>query len=649
MKNPQHSLRTLLNTAIRRVHPFVLIVWCAGVLAAYLMGMYVTGPFHAASRWMGAMLACTSVVVVLQRSGYRESLPIGLTRVLGTFIGALVAYIYLVLFPFTVVGMLGTVFVLEMVFMLLNIYQNGYIATMTLLIIMLISQMEPNVNPAVNCMLRFFESAVGVGVGVLLLWLIDRWNRWRTHLGRSSDGSPADMDTMPLRWGHLQVLLVASMGQLTGAALSTLVGVVLPLLQLARHADLPALAQGAIAATPLIGITAGSLLFGRLSDRRGYLLFFRLCPLIVLAGSLVGVLAGHPAGLAASLFLMGLGIGGGYSLDSDYISEIMPRRWRLTMVGIAKAFSAPGSILMAVACYFLLHEWHDPQQWNRLLLLVSLLAVVMLVTRIRFTQSPGWLYAHGRDDEAERAIRYFLGSDVTIGEIRNRPHRTAAPPADPGPLFRGENLRRVIFTGIPWACEGMAVYGIGVFLPLLVLSIGLHRPVGDAFARIVGSVETTAWINLAILPGFILGLLAVRRLSHIRMQYWGFLLCAAGLGLLLAAHLLHWHAWIALAGFMLFELFLNAGPHLITFILPAQVYPVADRGAGTGMAAAFGKAGAVLGVLFVPVLLKWGGMTLVLSIVIAVQLIGAAVTARFGRKVMPTAPPDKRKMPKQAS
>lgn len=641
MKDPQQSFRGRLNTAIRRVHPFVLIVWCAGVLAAYLVGMYVTGPLHAASRWMGAMLACTSVVVVLQRPGYRESLQVGLTRVLGTFIGALVAYIYLALFPFTVVGMLAAVFVLEMLFMLLNIYQNGYIATMTLLIIMLISQMEPNVNPAVNCMLRFFESAVGTGVGVGLLWLIDRWNRWRQQLGRTTEGASADMDTMPLRWGHLRVLMVASMEQFTGAALSTLVGVVLPLLQLARHTDLPALAQGAIAATPLIGISAGSLLFGRLSDRRGYLLFFRLCPLIILAGSLVGVFAAHPAGLAVALFLMGVGIGGGYSLDTDYISEIMPRRWRLTMVGIAKAFAAPGCILMAAACYFLLREWHGPQPWSRLLLLVSLLAVIMLVTRIRFTQSPGWLYAHGRDDEAERAVRYLLGSDVTIGDLRTRPHRSTAPPANPGPLFRGENLRRVILTGIPWACEGMAVYGVGVFLPLLVLSLGLHRPAGDAFARIVGSVETSAWINLAILPGFILGLTAVRRLSHIRMQFWGFLLCAAGLGLLLAAHLLHLHPAIALTGFMLYELFLNAGPHLITFILPAQVYPVADRGTGSGVAAAFGKAGAVLGVLFVPMLLKWGGMTLVLSIITAVQLVGAAVTIYYGRKVI--ALPDVRK------
>ena len=156
-----------------------------------------------------------------------------------------------------------------------------------------------------------------------------------------------------------------------------------------------------------------------------------------------------------------------------------------------------------------------------------------------------------------------------------------------------------------------------------------------AFDRIVRSVELTAWINLFILPGFVLGLLSVRRRCHVRTQTWGFLLCAAGLGVLLLAQLLHAPVWLSVVGFMIFELFLNAGPHLMTFILPPQIYPVAERGAGAGFAAACGKAGAVLGVFFMPLLLRWGGMTLVLATVILLQLAGAWVTASLGREILP--------------
>ncbi len=638
MKNKAGSIRQRVSNTMSRIHPFVLLVSCMGILLAYLTGMYVTGTLHAPSRWMGAMLACTSVIVVLQSPGYKESLRPGLIRVFGTFLGALIAYIYLSSLPFSVVGMLLAVFVLEMICMWLDIYKNGRIATITLVIIMLVSQMNSHIDPAMNCMLRFFESAAGVGVGIGLLWVIERWNRFRQRLlrmGENKDGRPVDMDTMPLRWGHFKVLIVASLGQVTGAGLSTLVGIVLPMIQLVRHPELSSLAQGAVAATSLVGIMVGSVLFGALSDRRGYLFFFRLCPAIILGASLFAFFSDNLPSLVIALFLMGMGIGGGYSLDSDYISEIMPRRWRLLMVGVAKASSSVGNVLIALVCVYLLDLWRDAAHWNSLLLLISVLAVVMLLCRIRFAQSPGWLLAHGRTDEAQRAVRYFLGPDVVTGELQTRNAQKETPKASWSALFRRDNLKKVVFSGVPWACEGLGVYGIGVFMPVLIMSLGLGSAAEGPLGHIASSVRLSVYINLFVLAGFVLGLFLVNRWYHVRTQTWGFVLCAAGMGLLLAGHELHWPVWVSLAGFMIFELFLNAGPHLMTFIIPPQIYSVAERGAGSGLAAAFGKAGAVLGVLFIPMLLEWGGMTAVLSVTIAVQLTGAAVTAFVGRKVLP--------------
>lgn len=634
-------IRAALGKAMSRVHPFVLLVSCLGILLAYLTGMYATGSFHSTSRWMGAMLACTSVVVVLHMPGYKEALRAGWIRVLGTFLGALVAYLYLLVLPFSVVGMLLAVFVLEMICMILNMYGSGSIATITMLIILLVSKMSPEVDPAVNCSLRFFEATVGVGVGVGLLWIIERWNRWRHKLlamGRSDDGNPVDMDTMPLRWGHLRVLIVASLGQVTSAGLATIVGVVIPMIRLAAHPDLSPAMQGVVAGASLVGIMVGSVLFGAWSDRRGYLFFFRLCPAIILLAALYAFFADSVHSLVGSLFVMGLGIGGGYSLDSDYISEIMPRRLRLVMVGVAKASSAIGNIVMAAAGFYLLRVWGTPDHWNRLLLLVAVMAVVMLLCRIRFEQSPGWLMAHGRAEEAERAVRYFLGPDVRMGEIRSRADRSDRPRASWSGLLRRGNAGRIVFSGVPWACEGFGVYGVGVFLPVLIMALGLDPASTGAFGHIVSSVKTSTYINMFVLLGFVVGLLLVNRIYHVRMQTWGFLLCSAGLGLLLAGYELHLSKWTMIAGFMIFELFLNAGPHLMTFIIPPQIYPVADRGAGSGLAAAFGKAGAVVGVAAVPLLLKWGGIAAVMSVTIAVQLVGAAVTAFVGRRVLPASP-----------
>lgn len=467
-------------------------------------------------------------------------------------------------------------------------------------------------------------------------------------------GKVVNMETMPLRWGHFRVLAVASLGQLTGAGLATLVGIILPMLQLTLHPELTAAQQGLVACTSLVGITLGSLLFGRLSDRYGYLFFFRFCPALILAAALLGYFRADVPWLVVSLFLMGLGIGGGYSLDSDYISEIMPRRWQLLMVGVAKATSSIGNIAVAAACFFLLRQRTEAALWPHLLLIIAALALLMLLLRIRFAQSPGWLMAHGREAEAEAAVRYFLGADVEVlipsdtphtpsphhigadletGEIRNRPRNKQLPEVRFADLFRGKNLKRVIFSGVPWACEGLGVYGIGVFLPVLIMALGLEGGSASPLHRILNSVEVTVWINFFTLIGFIVGLCLVNRMSHIRIQTWGFVLCAVGLAVLYVGFRWHLPVWISIAGFMIFELFLNAGPHLMTFILPSQIYPVADRGEGAGVAAALGKVGAVLGVLFIPMLLKWGGVETVLLVSLAVQLTGAAVTKRVGAEV----------------
>lgn len=183
VKNIALRAQSLVTKAFGRVQIFVLIIMCAGILLAYLAGMYLSGSIHAPSRWMGALLACSSVVAILQKRAYKDSLKLGITRVAGTFTGALVAYLYLLFFHFTVEGMLISVFILEMLFMLFNIYNNSHIATITLLTILLVSQQSPDVNPAMNCLLRFTEAAVGVGSGVALMWVIEKWNKvWqRVH------------------------------------------------------------------------------------------------------------------------------------------------------------------------------------------------------------------------------------------------------------------------------------------------------------------------------------------------------------------------------------------------------------------------------------------------------------------------------------
>jgi hypothetical protein len=312
----------------------------------------------------------------------------------------------------------------------------------------------------------------------------------------------------------------------------------------------------------------------------------------------------------------------------------MPRRWRLFMVGAAKATSALGNLTMALACFYILLHWQDKNHWNGLFLLVALLAVVMITSSVRFEQSPGWLLARGRREEAEHSVRYFLGQDVEVGEISSRNQATELGRFSWRQMLGGDNLGRAILCGVPWACEGYGVYGVGVFMPTLIMALGIGQGAQGGIGHITSSVELSALVNVFVLVGFVLGLWRLRRSSHIGQQSLGFMLCAVGLAVIITGYTLHLASWVLIVGLIIFEIFLNAGPHLITFVLPPQIYPISERSAGAGLAAAMGKAGAIAGVVTTPLILKWGGVDAVLAVTLALQLVGAFVTASLGKGIL---------------
>ena len=443
------------------------------------------------------------------------------------------------------------------------------------------------------------------------------------------------LDTMPLRFGHFRVLITTAMGQFLGAAVATLSGVLIPLLAIVQHHELDSVTQGLIASMELIGIMVGSFVIGKLADKDGYLPFLRLSSILVFIGALVVYVSGSIDLLIPSLFVMGFGIGGDFALDSDYVDEVMPKRWQETMVGITKSFSALGNLSAAGGFLFLCSiEW-AAEIWRQIFLFVVFLSFLMIISRLFFFKSPGFLIAKGKFDEARQVVKAMLGSDVEIPSS----YLEKSAPASNGAkvdLFKGENLQKVIFSGVPWGCSGLGVYGIGIFLPILIMSLGISGfdtskpgPLGS----VMNSVNLTFIISWFILIGFIAGLFILHKVSTVKQQFYGFLLAAAAVLLLLLCYLFKWPAAISIAAFVLFELALNAGPNLTTFIIPSLVFPLDIKAEGAGYAAFFGKLGAVIAVFCFPILMKLGGVSLTLATSVAVLGLGAFLTYYYAKKL----------------
>jgi predicted MFS family arabinose efflux permease len=83
---------------------------------------------------------------------------------------------------------------------------------------------------------------------------------------------------------------------------------------------------------------------------------------------------------------------------------------------------------------------------------------------------------------------------------------------------------------------------------------------------------------------------------------------------------------MVIAGFAIFNFFINAGPNATTYALPAEVFPSEVRAAGHGFAAASAKLGAAVGVFLFPILIDDLGTNVLLFIIAGLTLVAFVVT-----------------------
>jgi putative MFS transporter len=138
-----------------------------------------------------------------------------------------------------------------------------------------------------------------------------------------------------------------------------------------------------------------------------------------------------------------------------------------------------------------------------------------------------------------------------------------------------------------------------------------------------------------LLLGFLLGIWAVPRFGRIRMQAIGFASMAFGMLLLMIAVQLSnssLHIPLVFAGFIVFNLLMNAGPNSTTFTLAPILFPTQLRATASGFAAGVAKIGATLGVFVLPILKGKFGVPAVLGMMATVSVLGLVVTLVFGHE-----------------
>ena len=259
----------------------------------------------------------------------------------------------------------------------------------------------------------------------------------------------------------------------------------------------------------VIGGLIGRLVGGYLADRKGRRFALSLNLLIYTLGGLLSAVAPNYEILLSSRLIVGIGLGGEFTIGLAMISEMVATKRRGTAVGILGfASGGIGNFLAYGLFVVLLGPLNDVlggdlYSWRWMFAFLAIPAVLVVVYRRYLPESPRFLVSTGRVAEANRALTILASDDIrhrpTPQEVTPFLDADAAAPVDapipPSEIFKGKLLSRTVAIGAAsWMAFGAQVTLLAL-LPTLLVSKGY-------------SVSTSLLFTMIMYAGSMFGALA---------------------------------------------------------------------------------------------------------------------------------------------
>lgn len=235
---------------------------------------------------------------------------------------------------------------------------------------------------------------------------------------------PGRLDRLPWSRWHWRVVLALGVAWVLDGLEVTIVGSFGSVLERPDTLALTATQIGWAGSLYVAGAVAGALVFGRLADRLGRKRLFLLTLAVYMGATVATAFSGGFASFALCRFATGIGIGGEYAAINSAIDELIPARVRGRVSLAINGSFWIGAALGALLSLLLLDERVlGPQLgWRAGFLLGAVLAVAILLVRRHVPESPRWLIAHGRAEEAERIVAAI---EAAVRDERGAAHEAA--------------------------------------------------------------------------------------------------------------------------------------------------------------------------------------------------------------------------------
>ncbi|STF30156.1 major facilitator superfamily protein [Escherichia coli] len=172
--------------------------------------------------------------------------------------------------------------------------------------------------------------------------------------GVKMNTSPVRMDDLPLNRFHCRIAALTFGAHLTDGYVLGVIGYAI--IQLTPAMQLTPFMAGMIGGSALLGLFLGSLVLGWISDHIGRQKIFTFSFLLITLASFLQFFATTPEHLIGLRILIGIGLGGDYSVGHTLLAEFSPRRHRGILLGAFSVVWTVGYVLASIAGHHFISE-----------------------------------------------------------------------------------------------------------------------------------------------------------------------------------------------------------------------------------------------------------------------------------------------------
>lgn len=421
-----------------------------------------------------------------------------------------------------------------------------------------------------------------------------------------------------LHWSrfHTVATAVLGVGWLLDAFEVNIVGSVLGVIQSVFKLD--ANQASWVVSIWLIGIMFGAFVFGYLADRFGRKRLFIITLVMYSVFTLLTALSPTYLFLMIFRFLTAIGVGAEYAAINSAISEFIPPRNRGRINALVMNFWPVGAMLAALVNLFFINLFAVEVGWRVGFAVGAIAAIFVVWMRRSLPESPRWLLAKGRPQEAQAVVSYI---EVQAGQPQHsETDSIAIDSTPPQPFFRqiGELITRypgrLVLGCLLDLSEAFGFYGMFAFLALVVLPDVNIPATQQPWFYFLG--------NVGALIGGLSMVLVIDRLGR-KITVPMFYVLAAGTAVLLAPATATHSGLVVLMAFMLANFFAT-GAWTSAYPTFSEIFPTHLRSTGIGLSVAVGRIGAALSApLLVWIAQGPTGITGALITLAALWLVGA--------------------------